>query len=87
MAVHDGFQRIPLQVWTGKRPRIKQHITNVPGKDISIPYAKVQKLVPAEKYPLEVQLRQRVIDPTHPLRHAGVVRVFCFEGEVEKLSA
>src|SRR5213593_9244 len=81
MAPYHGFERIPLEVRPGKRPRVEQHLLNIPGEGIPVPDAEMVKLVPAKKEPFDVERREQMIDPSHPLGHTVVVRILRFERE------
>ena len=76
MASHYGFDALSVQIRPGKRPRVEQHFPNVFGEGIPVPDPKMVVLVPAEEEALEVQRREEMIDPGHPLGHAVVVGVF-----------
>src|ERR1700674_1614811 len=71
-----------VEVRPGQGSLVEQHLLYVAGKCISVPHAVMGELVPAEKEPLEVEGREKVIGPSHPLGHAVVVGVFRLECEL-----
>jgi len=84
VAPHHGFEAFPFEVWPGQRPRVEQHFPNVLGEGIPIPDAEMAELVPPEEEAFDVDGREQMIDPGHPLGHPVVVSVFRFERELEK---
>ena len=45
----SSFDAFAVEVGTRKRPRVEQHVPNIPGECISVPNSEVVELVPAKK--------------------------------------
>src|ERR1035441_846426 len=82
MAADDGFDALPLQVRTGKRARIEQHLFDVVCQTVTVPDAVVVYLVSPQEETLQLQRREGVTEPGEPLRHSVVIGIFGFEGEL-----
>jgi hypothetical protein len=50
----SSFDAFAVEVGTRKRPRVEQHVPNIPGQCVSVPNAEVIELVPAKKKPFRV---------------------------------
>jgi hypothetical protein len=86
MTSHNRFETIPFKVWARDCTGIQQHLLYILGKRIPVPDPEVFELVAAEEEPLKSERCDQVIDLRHPLRHAIVVRILCFERKLEKFA-
>src|ERR1039458_5025468 len=82
MAADDCFDALPLQVRTGKRARIEQHLLDVICQTVAVPDAVVVHLVSPQEETLQLQRRERMIEPGEPLRHSVVIGVLGLECEL-----
>jgi len=82
MTLYHGFERLPLKVWSRKRPAVEKHFPNILGESIPVPNSKMVELMSSEKEAFEMKLRKVMIDPSHPLGHSVVIGIFSLECEV-----
>ena len=54
MAFDDGFKLFRMQIRTGKRAGIEQHVTDITGQRIAIPDPEMGELVTTEKKTFEM---------------------------------
>jgi hypothetical protein len=84
VALDHSFDPDPVEVWPGECPRVEQHFPNIVGEGIPIPDSEMIELVPTKEKALQMDPREKMIDPGHPLGHPVVARVFCLEGKLEQ---
>ena len=82
VAFHHVLQTVCLMVGSLSCARIEQDIFEVWRQFITIPDPKMIKPVPPEKQPFQVQRSKNMVETREPLRHAAIVRKFCFESEL-----
>src|ERR1700687_9118 len=80
---HNCLYHSLVEVRPGQRCMVEQHLPNVPRQCIAVPHTVMGEFVPAEKEPLEVEGREKMIDPSHPLGHTVVVGVLRLECELQ----
>ena len=85
MALHYGFEFVPLDVRTGKSARIQEHLAYVTGQGVSIPDSVMIKLVSPEEEPFEMEGGQEIVYLRQPLGHSVIVRVFGLTDKFKKL--
>ena len=83
--LNNRLYPLGLKIGPGKAAWIEEHFSNIAGKDIPVPDAKVMELVPAQEQPFETQGCEQVINSSNPLGHARVVSVFRLERELKKV--
>jgi len=84
VAMNDLLNALPFQIRARKCPRIQQYLANIFGKRVSVPHPEVQHLVPPKEKAFQVQRRESMIQPGHPLGHTVVVGVFGLERKLEQ---
>src|SRR6516225_7397068 len=82
MTIHYGFYRLTVQIGSGQRQRVKQHILHIFGELVAIPNSEMVVLVPSKKKPFQPKGRKSMIDSSHRLRHAVIVSVLGLERKV-----
>src|ERR1700722_4310571 len=87
MPFYDVSNGLRVYIGTRQRSRIQQHFADVICKLVAVPDSKVKDFMAAQPETLEVKRREQVVDLGDPLRHAVIIGVFRFEGELEKFPA
>ena len=64
VSLNNSLEPLRLEIGPGKAARIQEHFSNIAGKGIPVPDAKVMELVPAKEQTFEVQGREQVINPS-----------------------